>query len=213
MMLERYPIQLRLRDRAVLLVGAGPVAARKLERLVACGARVRVVATAVCDVMHRLVAEHSIALEVRAFQDDDVRETLLVIAATDDRTVNERVARCARAAGALVLRVDAPEDSDFTLPAHARSEHVDATISTGGQAPAASRRLARELSAWLLTGPDRFAAEVARARLLLANRRDSAQRLRNLAEGALFAACRVPDEAQIAELMRTTLATSPLETP
>jgi siroheme synthase-like protein len=201
MMSASYPIQLRLQTRSVLVAGAGPVAARKLERLASCGAQIRVVASRVSAPVRALADAHQFACEERAFRDEDVLGTFLVIAATDDAQVNQHIAALARGTGALVLRVDAPEHSDFILPAWTHTEHVEATISTRGKAPAASRRLSRELAAWLAQGPERFAAEVARARLLLATRKDSSARLRDLADGALFDACRARNETQIAELM------------
>ena len=208
MMSATYPIQLRLQTRSVLVAGAGPVAARKLERLVICGAQIRVVASHVSKAVRALAQAHQFACEERAFRDEDVQAAFLVIAATDDAQVNERIALLARAAGALVLRVDAPEQSDFALPAFTHTDHVEATISTRGKAPAASRRLSRELTAWLLQGPERFAAEVARARLLLATRKDSSARLRALADGALFDACRTRDDTRIAELV-TSIVEAP----
>ena len=45
-----YPVWLDVRDVPVLVVGAGPVAARKVDGLAAAGARVRVVAVSVSDV-------------------------------------------------------------------------------------------------------------------------------------------------------------------
>ncbi len=200
-----YPIQLRLQGRAVLVAGAGAVAARKLERLLTCGGRVRVIATHVSDAVRRLGQTHEFAIEERAFRDEDVYGMFLVIAGTNESATNEHIALLARAAGSLVLRVDAPESSDFTLPAWTHTDHVAVTISTHGKAPAASRRLARELSAWLLRGPERFASEIARARTLLGFRVDNASRLRALSDGPLLEACGAQDEARIAELVTASL--------
>ncbi len=205
MMHASYPIQLRLRGLSVLVVGAGKVAARKLARLVTCGAHIRVISTHVSAAVAQLAADHSLVLEARAFRDDDVQGAFLVIAATDNEAVNTQVARAARNASALVLRVDAPDDSDFTLPALTSGEHLEATISTRGKAPAASRRLSRELARWLKHGPERFAEEVARARASLSGRADGLQRMRALADGELFDACCARDEAKIASLVNATL--------
>lgn len=207
MSFSSYPIQLKLGGRAVLVVGAGSVAARKLVRLVACGAKVSVVAPRCDGVVRKMAREGRITLHERAFADEDVLASLLVIAATDDPSTNEQVAGCARRAGALVLRADAPHDSDFTLPSFVQTDHVDATISTRGEAPAASRRLGRELSRWLSAGPDRFVAEIARVRAAGTGRTDQGARLRALADGPLFEACRASDESRISELVASALET------
>jgi len=205
MSFSSYPIQLKLGDRAVLVVGAGSVATRKLARLIACGANVSVVAPRCSGAVRDMASEGRVTFHERTFADEDVLASFLVIAATDDTATNEHVARCARRAGALVLRADAPHDSDFTLPSFVQTDHVDATISTRGEAPAASRRLGRELSGWLRAGPDRFVAELARVRAAGTSGADQGARLRALADGALFEACRAGDEGRISELVTSAL--------
>lgn len=200
-----YPICLKLRGRRVLVAGAGRVATRKIERLVEAGATLDVVAPEASARVQRLAADGCLSLSLRAVQDDDVRGALLVLCATDDGETNQRLAQAARAAGALVSRVDAPETSDFTVPALARGAHVEATVSTGGTAPSASRRLGRELSAWVERGPDRFAREMARARSALRGHPEAPQRLRALSNGGLFDACVARDDAQVEALLRAAL--------
>lgn len=196
-----YPIHLSLSGRHVLVAGAGRVATRKIERLVETAALLRVVAVDASEKVQRLADEGRLTLMLRPVRDDDADGTLLVLCATDRREVNARLAQAARARGALVSRVDAPEDSDFTVPALARGESAEATVSTRGAAPSASRRLAKELRAWLRTGPDRFACEMAKARVALRGRDEASELLRALAEGPLFGACVAGDEAQIASLL------------
>ncbi len=200
-----YPIQLRLHGRSVFIAGAGRVATRKLPRLIACGAQVRVVALHASQAVMDFARDGRISLALRAAHERDVKGAFLVISATDDGPLNGRLAEAARTHGALVLRVDAAQESDFCLPSLAQTEHVTATVSTGGRAPAASRRLARELAAWLALGPDRFAAAMAQARRRCAARTDAAARLRALADGDLFEACRAGDDAHIDALLRQAL--------
>lgn len=204
-----YPIQLNLLGRRVLVAGAGRVATRKIERLVHTGAELRVIALAASAPVRALAASGRIALQLRPVEASDVDGCLLVIAATHDGDVNGAVARWARARGALVSRVDAPEESDFTVPAAVRTEHVEATVSTYGAAPSASRRLGRELAGWAAGGPDRFAGEVARVRRALASRADATQRLRELNESGLFEACARSDEGTIRALVAAALEERP----
>jgi siroheme synthase-like protein len=204
--LESYPIQLRLAGKPVLVAGAGQVATRKIARLVASGAQVQVVAQVASGAVSALAAAGKLQLELRSVEDADTHGKFLVIAATNDARSNARLAAASRASGALVARVDAPDDSDFSLPAIARSPHLAAAVSSHGSAPSASRRLARELEHWLLSGPDRFAAELGHARERLRGRPDAARRLRELADGPLFEACQRQDEATIAALLASALA-------
>jgi siroheme synthase-like protein len=204
-----YPIQLRLADRPVLVVGAGHVATRKVKRLYESGAKLRVIAPMASDDIQRRAARGELTWEAREALPADCDGAFMVVCATDQAPLNAALASAARAAGALALRVDAPDDSDFSVPARAQSAHVDATVSTHGRAPSASKRLGRELRAWVAQGPERFVAEVARARRLVWDRPDADTRLRSLSDGPLFEACRSGDEAHIAALLAAALSGSP----
>jgi siroheme synthase-like protein len=110
-----YPIQLQLATRPVLVAGAGRVATRKVERLLECGAQLTVVAREASGIVQRLAREQRLTLMLREVEAADAHGKLLVLAATDDPDANARLAEAARAAGALISRVDAPEDSDFSM--------------------------------------------------------------------------------------------------
>ncbi|MFT3927299.1 MAG: bifunctional precorrin-2 dehydrogenase/sirohydrochlorin ferrochelatase [Myxococcales bacterium] len=203
-----YAMHVRLTGRPVLVAGAGRVATRKIERLVESGARVQVVAHEASGIVSRLAREGKLELTLRGVQDADARDKFLVIAATDDPATNANLAQASRALGVLVSRVDAPEDSDFTVPAVARGECVEATVSTAGAAPSASRRLGKELARWVSLGPDRFAKELASVRRALRGHPESSARLRRLSEGPLFEACARGDAAEIASLREIALSDS-----
>lgn len=200
-----YPIHLNVHDQPVLVVGAGRVATRKIERLVQSGARVHVVALEASAPVRKLAELARVELSLRAVEAHDVAGSFMVIAATSDSDVNRQVGEWARKEGALVSRVDAPLESDFTVPACVRGEHVEATVSTYGEAPSAARRLARELLAWTTRGPDRFAGEVARVRRAVSALPDATERLRALNESGLFEACAANDEPTIRALVTAAL--------
>jgi siroheme synthase-like protein len=207
-----YPVHLRLEGRRVLVAGAGRVATRKIQRLAETAAELHVVAPLASAPVEGLCAAGRLVLTRREVRDEDAAGAFLVLAATSDSGANAQLARAARAHGALVSRVDDPGDSDFTIPAVARGDSVEATVSTFGRAPSASRRLGRELRKWIASGVDRFAGEVARARTALAGREDGAARLRRLGDGELFDACVRGDDARVQALVASALR-RPGETP
>lgn len=142
-----YPIYLDLEGVPVLVVGAGPVAARKVEGLVAAGAAVTVVATEVSGALGRAsVAE----VRERPFEPGDVTGMRLVVTATGHADVDAAVAAAATAAGIWVNAADQPDDCSFILPAIARNGPLAIAVSTGGTSPALARRL-RDRAAELLT--------------------------------------------------------------
>ena len=140
-----YPVGLVVEGRPVLVVGGGSVAARKVEGLLECGARVHVVAIRVDDEVRASGA----TFEERPYRAGDVTGYRLVVTATDDPAVNAAVAADAEAAGVWVNAADDPANCTFTLPAVLRRGPVTVAVATGGASPA--------LSAWLR---DRIAADI-----------------------------------------------------
>ena len=123
-----YPLMLDVRDRLVVVIGAGSVAARKARTLIECGAtRVRVVAPRFGDSIPAGVERVNDAYDPRYLEG-----AALVFAATDSPDVNETVVRDARARGILVNRSDDAPAGDFATPAMLRDGEVTVTVSTGG---------------------------------------------------------------------------------
>jgi precorrin-2 dehydrogenase/sirohydrochlorin ferrochelatase len=138
----QYPVNLVLSGHACLVVGGGSVAARKIDGLLACGAQVRVIATTVgAELRARAVELDEVEVEERPYQRGDVAGSRLVIAATNDPTVNHAVYEDAEAAGIWINSADDPAACTFTLPSVVRRGPIMVTISTGGYSPA--------LSTWL----------------------------------------------------------------
>jgi len=133
----QYPVNLILTGQECLVVGGGSVAARKVDGLLACGAKVRVIAT----IAGPELRARAVSLEERPYQRGDVAGFRLVIAATNDRAVNHAVYEDAMAAGIWINTADDPAACTFTLPSVVRRGPIMVTVSTAGYSPA--------LSTWL----------------------------------------------------------------
>jgi len=131
----QYPVNLVLSGRRCLVVGGGRVAARKVEGLLACGARVHVVAPAVGEEV-RALAGDPLTWDERAYRRGEVAGYRLAIAATDDHDVNQAVFDDGEAAGVWANAADDPAHCSFTLPAVVRRGPVMVAVSTGGHSPA-----------------------------------------------------------------------------
>jgi len=133
-----YPVLLDVRNRAIVVVGGGAVAARKARGLLEAGAtRVRCVALEFCDELPSAVERVS-----ARYGPDYLDGAALVFAATDRPEVNEAVVRDAHARNLLVNRADADEDEpgDFATPARLRQGEVVVTVSAGSPALSAAIR-------------------------------------------------------------------------
>jgi precorrin-2 dehydrogenase/sirohydrochlorin ferrochelatase len=140
-----YPIQLDVRGRRCLVVGGGGVGTRKVETLLACGARVAVVSPEVTEGLRRLAGGGAIRLRERAYAAADLEGIFLVIGATDDEELNRRISSDAAALNILCNIADRPEKCNFILPAIVRRGDLVLTVSTSGRSPALAKKLRREL--------------------------------------------------------------------
>lgn len=142
-----YPVFIRLNGRLSVVIGGGRVAARKVEGLLACKARVVVISPSLVPSLEEEARQGRIILRRRCYQAGDLEGAFLVIAATGDRGTNILVQQEAEARGVLFNAVDDPELCNFIVPAVVRRGDVQIAISTGGRSPALARRLRERLEA------------------------------------------------------------------
>jgi len=154
-----YPVFLKLEGLPVVVVGGGPVAAGKLEGLLAAGARVTVIAPEVSDEI--LARDVTVVLaEFEPTQLDGAR--WVVAAATPE--VNREVAAAAAARGLFVNAVDDTASASAYLGGVVRRGAVEIAISTGGLAPALAGLLREALDAVLPDDLDRWIVVATAAR-------------------------------------------------
>ena len=143
--MDFLPIFFDVKDQRCLLVGGGEVAARKAALLRQAGARVTVVAPALCNALAELAAGGAITYHNRRFQIRDVEEHVLAIAATDDAEANREVSSAARKRGIPVNVVDCPELCSFITPSIIDRAPLVVAVSTGGSSPVLARQLRARL--------------------------------------------------------------------
>lgn len=139
--LNYYPIFVSLKDRPVLVIGAGKVALRKTRGLLEAGARVTVVAPEWESEFETL----PVSLVRRRFRATDLAGYALVFAATSDRLTNHRIGIAAKGKGLFANIADSAEECDFLVPARLQRNGVQVAVSTGGENPRLSAELRRKL--------------------------------------------------------------------
>jgi len=155
-----YPLFLDIRSKKCLVVGGGEVAFRKIEALLEHGANVEVVSPAFCPKLGELARDGSIKTLERDYLKQDLDNAVVVIAATNDAKINEKVASDANAQRVLVNVVDAPELSNFIVPSYLKRGDVTISISTSGRSPALARKIKSRIER-------DFAAEYAELAILI----------------------------------------------
>ena len=139
-----FPIFLKLSGRAVLVVGAGPIAEGKVAALTEAGAIVHVVAPETT----RAIEQLGVRISRREFQPADLDGAWFVVAAAT-REVNRQVAEEAERRQMFINAVDDPQNATAYLGGVARRAGVTFAISTDGRAPALAGLLREGLEAVL----------------------------------------------------------------
>lgn len=197
---------LNLRGCAVVVVGGGRIAARKVADLVAAGARVTVVSPAVSARLAKWIRDGRLRHRDRAYRSGDLKGCRLAIAATSDPRVQARIAKDARAAGTWVNVVDQPALCDFLAPAVLRRGDLTITVSTDGRSPALARWVKQRLDAIVGTEYARLTSLLAAVRAELRATGTSPTTRRRmtdrLLDGGLPALVRSNDQKGITRLIR-----------
>lgn len=151
-------------DRRCLVVGAGPVAARKIEALVRAGAPVRVVAPEAVDSVRDHAEAGRIDYQARDFQKEDLEGVFLVVIASSDAALNDKIAEEARKRGLLVNAAHKADAGDVLLPSVIRRDPIQVAICTDGASPVLGRLLRNHLESRIPGAFGRLAALVERFR-------------------------------------------------
>lgn len=114
-----FPLFINLKGKQILIVGGGKVATRRFRKLQPFGADITVLATEFSN--HLLEREQlgEVRLEQRAYDSTalDALNLFLVIAATDDRTVNQEIGALCQEKKLLCIVSDNREETDIYFPA------------------------------------------------------------------------------------------------
>jgi len=141
---QLYPIFLKLDQLETLLVGAGNVGLEKLQSLLSNSpeAKVTIVASRVNEEVKQLASNHSFCtIMQREFEETDLANKDLVILATDDRQLHEKIKQLAKGRGIIVNVADTPDLCDFYLGSIVQKGNLKIAISTNGKSPTAAKRI------------------------------------------------------------------------
>ncbi len=155
--MDFLPVFLKVHDQRCLVVGGGEVAARKTGLLLQAGAHVVVVAPKLSHTLAELVADGKVEHRGGEFRAEDVKGATIVIAATNDESVNIAVAQAARAANIPVNVVDRPALCSFVVPSIVDRSPLVLAVSTGGTSPVLARLVRARLESLIPASYGRLA--------------------------------------------------------
>lgn len=162
--MDYLPIFFDIKNRPVLIIGGGDVAARKVILLLRAQAGVIVVAPELCSNLQRQVEEGTLTHRNETYDQQQLSGCALVIAATDDAALNATISRDAKQQGVPVNVVDCPELCTFILPSIIDRSPVIVAVSTGGASPVLGRLLRARLETLIPAAYGRLAELAGRFR-------------------------------------------------
>ncbi len=162
--MEFLPLFHNLRGSWVLVVGGGEIALRKSRLLAEAGALLRVVAPDIEEQLRELVERSGGELILRGYSESDLDGCVLVIAATDDESLNAQVSQDARQRCVPVNVVDAPALCTVIFPAIVDRSPLVIAVSSGGDAPVLARLIRAKLETWIPSTYGQLAGLAARFR-------------------------------------------------
>ena len=180
--MENYPIYLNIQHFKCLVVGGGRVAYRKVLYLVEVGAKPVIVSPHMTDELTELVNVNRLEVYARPYEPSDMQNFQLIIAATNNKVLNDEIAQQAINLKLLVNNITNSTQCTFQMPAVIRREGLEIAIGTGGGLPYVSYRLKKHLDEKFTEDKFEVLAEIyaKRKEVLANNQGDSACRKKAL---------------------------------
>lgn len=156
--MQALPIFFNIKDRLCIVIGGGDVATRKVTMLLKANAAVTVISPELCVELCQLVETGEIQYHDAWFEANQLHGACLVIAATDDETVNNAVSVAAKAQNIPVNVVDAPDLCTFTMGSIIDRSPVVIAVSSEGKAPVLARYIRTKIETMLPASYGRIAS-------------------------------------------------------
>ncbi|MGP5793253.1 uroporphyrinogen-III C-methyltransferase [Psychrobacter celer] len=155
--MNTFPLFFKLENRKVLIVGGGDVALRKADLLSRAGAAITILAPDISTEIQALLSDDKHELIYKNYNKSYMTGARVIIAATDDETLNHQIHADATALNIPVNVVDTPHLCDFIFPAIVDRNPIIIGISSNGKAPVLARLLRARLETLIPQGYGKLA--------------------------------------------------------
>ena len=139
------PIFFDIKNKPCIVVGGGGIAARKVDLLRKAQADVTVISPELGQEMTVFHGDNKINWIQREYQQGDLAEAWLVVAATHIKEINQQVSTEAESLKIPCNVVDNPDICSFIMPSIIDRDPVQIAISTGGASPVLARLIRTNL--------------------------------------------------------------------
>lgn len=145
-MSDLFPVFIEIKDKKCVVIGGGVVAERKIKTLLNYGANIMVISPKITKSIEKLIQSNKISHIKKLYTKDDLKDALIVVAATSNSAVNKQIVKDAKF---LVNSVEKREEYikndniKYIVPAIFEKEGLIVAIST--EFPALSKTLREEI--------------------------------------------------------------------
>ncbi|KGM94698.1 siroheme synthase [Clostridium novyi A str. 4552] len=142
-----YPLMINIDNKNIIVVGGGKVAFRKSKKLLEFGACVTVISPCVLEKFNSLKLEFSDKLKIIQdyFKSTYIENAYLVIGATSDKNINQKISNYCKKKRILCNIVDNIKESDFIVPSSIKRGDLIISVSTMGKSPMLCSKIRKEL--------------------------------------------------------------------
>ena len=143
--MDHLPIFINIRKKPCIVIGGGDIALRKINLLLKAQAKVDCLSPLFSRDIKNLSKDGHITLINKSFEQTDIKDYSIIIAATDDSSVNSSISAIAQVKKIPVNVVDSPELSSFIMPSIVDRSPLIIAVSSSGKAPVLSRIIRAKL--------------------------------------------------------------------
>ncbi|MFR3569589.1 MAG: bifunctional precorrin-2 dehydrogenase/sirohydrochlorin ferrochelatase [Paraclostridium sordellii] len=138
-----YPIMIDLMGKEITIIGGGKIAYRKVNNFLKFGYEVTVVSREFIEDFNNI--ENKIKIIKDEYSEKYIKDSFIVVAATNNKKVNESIGMFCRSNNKLVNVIDDQKLSNFIVPSCVKRGDLVISISTGGKSPSLASKIRKDL--------------------------------------------------------------------
>ena len=138
-----YPINLKIDDMKIVIIGGGKVAYRKCMNFLAFNKKVKVISQDFIEEFEEI--KDQIEMIKDSYDEKYIKDDFVVVAATNNKELNHKIGIYCRQYNKLVNVVDDKDLSNFTVPSFVKRGDLLLSVSTGGKSPSLSSKIRKDL--------------------------------------------------------------------
>jgi len=139
--MSHFPAFINMKNKKILLVGAGQIAFNKLNTLLDFTSNITIISSEFTSDIKELINKNSLEFIQRNYEVGDIKGFDIVVVATNSLELQESIYNESRKLNCFFNCVDIPELCDFTFSSYIKEGDLTLAISTSGNSPAVSKQL------------------------------------------------------------------------